>query len=288
MPTEATTPQPFAFVLMPFDSSFNDIYLLGIKETATQLDFDCQRVDEQIYQESMLERIYRQIDVADVIVADMSGRNPNVFYEVGYAHAKGKLVILLTSDTGDIPFDLKHHRHIVYGGSATRLRTQLAKDLEWAKAEIQNLRDSRIKVTLQKPSGLLEKSDWLAEADIDLKFDLSNHSSQASPDIEAIYIYMNRQWTVRQDEKVCSTVDSDWSPFKERHFLACPVRRLQKNGGWAQIKVNMKRILAVASKGEVLKDSYQLKGKLGLRIATSSGNFDYQFPLDVAVDEIPF
>src|SRR5580658_6443396 len=136
----------FAFVLMPFDAEFDDRYRLGIKETAKQLGIMAERVDEQIYREGILERIYRQIDVADVIVADMTGKNPNVFYEVGYAHAKGKLTILLTSDANDIPFDLKHRRHIVYGQSITVLRERLAEELQWAKTEVENVRNSRIKV----------------------------------------------------------------------------------------------------------------------------------------------
>ena len=74
------------------------------------------RVDEQIYQENMLSRIYNQISKADLIVADVTGKNPNVFYEVGYAHALGKKTILMTQDTDDIPFDLKHYPHIVYSG----------------------------------------------------------------------------------------------------------------------------------------------------------------------------
>ena len=44
----------------------------------------------------------------------MTGRNPNVFYETGYAHALGKHVILLTQEAKDIPFDLKHYQHIIY------------------------------------------------------------------------------------------------------------------------------------------------------------------------------
>ncbi len=97
---------------MPFDKAFDDIYKLGIKETATSLGIKAERVDEQMYKEGILDRIYRQIKTADLIIADMSGQNPNVFYEVGYAHAKGKLCILMTNDASDIPFDLKHHRHI--------------------------------------------------------------------------------------------------------------------------------------------------------------------------------
>ena len=54
-----------------------------------------ERVDEQIFNESILQRIYNQISKADVITADMTDRNENVFYETGYAHTLGKQVILL-------------------------------------------------------------------------------------------------------------------------------------------------------------------------------------------------
>ena len=76
-----------------------------------------------------MERIYRQIDLADIIIADMSGQNSNVFYEVGYAHAKGKLCIHLTSNADYIPFDLKHRRHIVYRGSINTLKDKLIEEL---------------------------------------------------------------------------------------------------------------------------------------------------------------
>jgi nucleoside 2-deoxyribosyltransferase len=92
----------FAFVLMPFDAAFDDIYKLGIKETAEKLGIRAERVDEQIFhKENILERIYSQIDAADFIIADLTDRNPNVFYETGYAHAKGKLCLLLTSKADD-------------------------------------------------------------------------------------------------------------------------------------------------------------------------------------------
>ena len=99
----------------------------------------CERVDEQIYNESILERVYNQISKADIIVADMTGRNPNVFYEVGYAHALNKQVILLTQKKKDIPFDLQHYPHIIYEKRIAYLKDELEKRVRWC---IENPRQS--------------------------------------------------------------------------------------------------------------------------------------------------
>lgn len=132
---ESTLPKPFVFVLMPFDPKFDDIYKFGIKGAANELGAYTERLDEQLFTEGMLDRIFNQISKADVIVADMTGRNPNVFYEVGYAHALGKIVLLLTQKTEDIPFDLKHRQHTVYGGSINTLKSDLVTKLQWAIRE---------------------------------------------------------------------------------------------------------------------------------------------------------
>ena len=130
-----TQPKSFVFVLMPFDSQFNDIYKFGIKGAADDVGAYAERVDEQMYTGGILDRIFNQISKADVVIADMTGRNPNVFYEVGYAHALGKVVLLLTQNTADIPFDLKDRPHTVYGGQIDTLRTALVPKLQWAVAE---------------------------------------------------------------------------------------------------------------------------------------------------------
>lgn len=153
-----STENIFAFVLTPFDKSFDDIYKMGIKETAAQINIVAERVDEQIFQEWILELIYTQTDAADIIIADMSGQNPNVFYEVGYAHTKEKICLLLTSDTNDIPFDLKHHRHIIYGNSISNLRAMLTDELSWVKKQIENVKASYVKINLKNTYGELEKS----------------------------------------------------------------------------------------------------------------------------------
>ena len=132
---QSTIPKPFVFVLMPIDKKFDDIYKFGIKGAAKDVGAYAERLDEQIFVEGMLDRIFNQISKADLIIADMTGRNPNVFYEVGYAHALGKITLLLTQDATDIPFDLKHRQHTVYRGSIELLRKDLADRLRWGIAE---------------------------------------------------------------------------------------------------------------------------------------------------------
>ena len=128
---KTTKPKKFVFTLMPFNEKFDDVYKLGIKATCEELNTYCERVDEQIFKERILDRIYNQIAKADLVIADMSDRNPNVFYEVGYAHALGKDVILLTQNAEDIPFDLKHYSHIIYDGKIVKLKEELKKRLKW-------------------------------------------------------------------------------------------------------------------------------------------------------------
>jgi hypothetical protein len=126
-----TRPKPFVFVLMPFAENFNDIYKLGIKPACILSGAYCERVDEQIFQESILDRVYNQIAKADLIISEMTGRNPNVFYETGSAHALGKRVILLTQKPDDIPFDLQHYPHIIYEGKITLLKEELERRVSW-------------------------------------------------------------------------------------------------------------------------------------------------------------
>jgi hypothetical protein len=116
---------------MPFDREFDDIYALGIKKACENAGAYAERVDEQIFEGRILERIYNQIAKADIIVADMTGRNPNVFYETGYAHALGKRVILLAQNADDIPFDLKDYPHIVYEERIVDLIPELERRVRW-------------------------------------------------------------------------------------------------------------------------------------------------------------
>jgi hypothetical protein len=123
--------EPSVLVSMPFSEVFDDIYTRGIKAACEEAGARSVRVDEQIFDESTLRRVYDQIARADVIVADMTGRNANVYYEVGYAHALHRRVILLTQDADEVPFDLKHYPHVVYHDLII-LKSTLVQRVKWA------------------------------------------------------------------------------------------------------------------------------------------------------------
>lgn len=276
----------FAFVLMPFDTKFDDIYKLGIQQTAARLGITAERVDEQIFhKENILERIYSQIAKADFIIADMTDRNPNVFYEVGYAHGRGKVCLLLTSNADDIPFDLRHHRHIIYGNSIQNLIQRLERDFGAIKSEVENRR-SVIALHLVRSDGDLQTTRYYAHGSVELVFDLNNKTAGISPEIESVYFYTGAGWKFSQDAQECAQTDIDTASFEARHFVRAPVRRLPA-GGWAQIKLVGKKQLDFSMEGK-FQDRYRVYGKALIRVNTTDGSFDYPFNLDIEISDIPF
>jgi len=163
------TAKPFIFVLMPFSSAFDDVYRYGIKKACEEQNAYCERVDEQMFDGTILDRIYSQISRADVVISDMTGKNPNVFYETGYAHALNKRVILLTQNDADIPFDLKHYTHLVYDGKIGTLADMLAPRIAWALSQSGRLPEDPNRVVRYSVQGVGLEED--VQADIIEYFD---------------------------------------------------------------------------------------------------------------------
>lgn len=103
-----------AFVLMPFTRDLLPVYEDHIKPVTQELDLTVARADDFFTADSIVRDIWYAINACRIIVADCTGRNPNVFYEIGIAHTLGKPVILIAQTIDDIPFDLRHLRTIVY------------------------------------------------------------------------------------------------------------------------------------------------------------------------------
>ena len=287
----------FAFVLMPFGVAFEDVYRLGIKAAAEDQGFRAERVDEQVFiKESILARIYEQIKVADVVIADMTGRNPNVFYEVGYAHASGKNCILITEKTDDIPFDLKHHRHIIYGSSIATLKARLSGDLSFLKAELAGDKGP-FRVEIADSVGSLEKKeapDWRNSknktyylwGEVDFKLKIYNTSLRQSPEIEDLFIYTGDGWAFSQDKSSCIRMESDIPSRKFRHVLKCPHKRVTRES-WIEVKFQARKLLET-SKSPITKDDVTLKGTLLIRINTSDDTYDTQIVAQVECTDFPF
>lgn len=119
----------YVFVLMPFEKEFDDIYYFGIRGAVEKAHLYCERVDEINFTGGVIEMVKEKIRKADIIVAEMSGRNPNVFYEVGLAHAWKRDTILIVKNAQEIPYDLRGQNHIVYNGSIKTLESKLTDRL---------------------------------------------------------------------------------------------------------------------------------------------------------------
>lgn len=102
------------FVIMPFSDKLDPIYESIIKPVLKELKYNSLRADEIFTSKPIIDDIWQNIKKSKFLIADLTDRNPNVFYELGLAHALSKDVILLTQDLKDIPFDLRHYRIIVY------------------------------------------------------------------------------------------------------------------------------------------------------------------------------
>ena len=102
-------------VLAPFEEPFNTIYRDHIIPSVESIQrLKCLRADDIYDNRPIIEDIWRCTNEARMLIAELTGRNANVFYETGIAHTIGKEVIFITQSMEDIPFDLKHLRCIVY------------------------------------------------------------------------------------------------------------------------------------------------------------------------------
>jgi hypothetical protein len=119
-------PRPFVapdvFVLMPFEAGLRPVYDDHIKAVAKQLSMSVARADDFFTTHAVVDDIWAAVYAAKVVIADCTGRNPNVFYEIGMAHTVGKPVVLITQNDADVPFDLKSLRYIHYSYTPPGMR----------------------------------------------------------------------------------------------------------------------------------------------------------------------
>lgn len=115
-------------VMMPFAPEFDPVYEV-IKNACDQLRHEAVRIDEIFGPGKITDDVFSIIVQGRLTVCDLTGKNPNVLYEAGLAHARGRDVVLLTQNKEDVPFDLQQIRYIRYFNNAEG-REKLLSDLK--------------------------------------------------------------------------------------------------------------------------------------------------------------
>lgn len=113
-------------VMMPF-GGFSEVYD-AIKAACATTTLQAKRADEMWGHSMFMRDIMELVNHSAVVICDLTGRNPNVFYEMGLAHAWGRPVIPITQNKDDVPSDLQAHRYLLYLNNAEG-RKQLGVDL---------------------------------------------------------------------------------------------------------------------------------------------------------------
>lgn len=123
--------KPHIFVAMPFAEEMEDVFHFGIQGPVNASGFLCERADIASFTGDVVEWVKRRIASASLVIADLSGANPNVYLEVGYAWGCGRPTILLTRDTSHLRFDVQSQKCLTY---------KKIKDLEsMLQAELKNV-----------------------------------------------------------------------------------------------------------------------------------------------------
>jgi hypothetical protein len=134
-------PQPdphMVFVLMPFSNEMQGVFDV-IRDAASSENYSTTRADALVGSGSIIGQIYENIARSALLVVDLTGRNPNVMYELGIANTMGKHTIILSQSIDDIPFDVRDQRVIKYESTmegAKRLRQELERAFKHHRKQI--------------------------------------------------------------------------------------------------------------------------------------------------------
>ncbi len=117
-----------------YDPELDDVYYYGIQRPVHASGLLCERVDQEVFTGDILARIRERIKSAAVVIAEMTGGNPNVYLELGYAWGVGRPTVLLAKGVEHLRFDVQGQRCLVYG-KIKELEDRLGTELEALKAK---------------------------------------------------------------------------------------------------------------------------------------------------------
>ncbi|NDO39600.1 hypothetical protein [Anaerotruncus colihominis] len=150
------------FVIMPFGDLFDELYKRVYAPAIEAMGLEPLRADEIYNNRPIIDDINQSIYHAAIVLADVTGRNPNVNYELGIAHALKKEVVILTAEPDDVPSDYRHIRYIRYNRTAIDWNRKLSEDIQKTLRQVL----LRLKDQSAAQEGLFETDDtneWNSE-----------------------------------------------------------------------------------------------------------------------------
>lgn len=151
--------QKLCFVIMPFSKERSDIYKHGIAPACKKAGFQAVRLDKLRGPINFNREIVEHIFNSDVIIAEITDENPNVYYELGVAHAFGSKTIMIAQNSQDLPSDIRSYRCMIYSQSDL---TQLQKEIiaELRKLEKWSQNSSNPVQDFMPAGAFIPKSAW--------------------------------------------------------------------------------------------------------------------------------
>lgn len=131
------------FVAMPFNESFVEVYEDAVQPAVIAAEMEPLRVDELIGHRNIVDDIEQGISESLLVFADLTTQNPNVFYEIGFARAIGKPLVVATQDDTHVPFDLRQRRYIKYHTTGRGLESLRGNLTEWFRQAALDARQAR-------------------------------------------------------------------------------------------------------------------------------------------------
>ena len=122
-----------AFIMMAIDKQQPELEDVrrGIKDVCEEFGITAVTADEIEHDEAITDRILEEIETSEFLIGDLTGEKPNVYYEIGHAHARDRRVILYRKEGTKIHFDIAHRNCPAYA-NVTNLKDQLRRRLEIA------------------------------------------------------------------------------------------------------------------------------------------------------------
>jgi hypothetical protein len=112
------------FLVMPFSTEWSESVTESLRKVCKRMNIHALRGDDIFRPTDILDDIWDGLTSADFVIAEITGKNANVFYELGMAHAIGKPVLILAQNVKEIPFDLKTRRILEYRSDQLEIMEQ--------------------------------------------------------------------------------------------------------------------------------------------------------------------